>query len=257
METYSKLWTGALVAVAMTIGSIASAATVLDDFSVAFTDGAGHPFIGVSGEVNGGATANPLVFQDISSVGVGSFDARRTATLTHAGPIELDEESSLRITPATNALRFENSSGQNLEVDFLLTYDDFGFSSGGGQTLDLSTWNTFQFSVVSTNVFTTPPSLPVTFTVFDVAGFSSSVHITGVGSYEKPFSSFGGVDLTQVSRIDFGFSNTDGSNIFGNLDIRFSPVGLDGGAVIPLPSSAGLILLGMVGLGFRRLYLRK
>jgi hypothetical protein len=253
MKNYPKLITGALVAVAMTTGGIASAATVLDDFTVAFSDASGDHFIGVSGEVNGGATGNPLVFQDVSTVGVGSFDARRTATLTHAGPIELDEESSLRITPATTALRFENSSGQNQEVSFLLTYDDFGFSSGGGQTADLSAWHAFEFSVISTNDFTTPPTLPATFTVFDNAGVSSTININGVGDYGMSFANFGGVDFTQISRIDFGFSNFDGTDIFGNLDIRFSPIGV----VIPLPPAAGLILLGMVGLGLHRQFGRK
>jgi hypothetical protein len=248
MKLGRKLWTGALAGIFMTVGSVASASAVLDDFSVAFNNG----YIGTSMGATGGATGDPLVFEDVSTVGIGFFDARRTATLTYANALATDEDSLLRVTPGTNNLRFENTSGQEEQVDFLLRYDDFGFSGGGGNTIDLTLWAAFQFEVVSTNDFTTPPSLPATWTVYDGAGQSASIAVDGPGLYQVSFANFGGIALDQVTAIEFGFSNSDGNEIFNNLDIRFGQL-----SVVPVPPAAGLVLLGMVGLGLRRKFASK
>lgn len=249
MKMGRKLWTGALVAVAMTVGSVAGAATI-DDFSIGFTD----VFLGQR-EVNDvierrNETPTTNVFE-VSQSGIGFFGADRTATLNFHGNLGANDETFLRIFGGQ--LRFEaGANDPQVGADFVLRYDNFGANATAGEINLLDYGTAFEFSVVSTNDFTLPPSIPATITVWNGVSESASVNVNQVGDYLISFNSFAGIDFTSVTQIDFAFSNTDGSDIFTNFDISFGQL-----AVVPVPPAAGLILLGMVGFGLRRQFAKK
>jgi hypothetical protein len=234
-----KLWTGALVAAAMTIGSVASAAFV-DDWSVAFNE----VWIGVQSGVaqgDGGAgTDGP--FTAFNS-GVGYFDADRTATLTFLDTYDAGS-ASLTVDTSVNALQYVQAglppAGMPANIHLLYEFGSYNMAAE---------WSAFEFSVNTDNG---SDPFVVDFVVHSGgASTSSFVTVPGTGGmtdFQLSFSTFGNLAVFEsVDQIEISFS----APALGGLDISLTQL-----AVVPVPPAAGLILLGMVGVSLRRKFMK-
>jgi hypothetical protein len=233
MNLRRKLWCGALAAVAMTIGSVANAAFI-DDWQVAF----GPPgYIGTFlGNHQGGG---PTVFTDTSAAGaVGSFGATRTSTLTYSAAIEPGQNSFLSVNTAQSELNLTQSVGQGIPISVDLNYV---FAAGA----DFSSWSAFDFSVTVDQIEMDPFVLNWEVTQGATTSIGA-VDISGGGNFNLSFASFGGIDFANglIDEVVISFTTPVG---FVGLDVGLSSISPV--AVIPLPPAAGLILLGMIGMG--------
>jgi hypothetical protein len=255
-----KLWTGALVAAAMTVGSVASAAAI-DDFTDAFTEG----WIGVQYNMGSGqssqGTESPAgsgIYTTTNS-GVGFFDATRMASIDVSN-VASDQSATLEIN--STGLATDHSPFQGEQVSFWLDYFDFGGTGAG--VADLSNWSAFQFSVLQADLpFSPPDFFPATWTVTDTFGnvVEGGAEIAGVAppNVDLYQTSFGSMNLTngvdffwdQVANIQFRVDNFDSNGTQFALDMTLGHL-----AVVPVPPAAGLILLGMVGVSLRRKFMK-
>jgi hypothetical protein len=258
MRMGRKLWTGALIAVAMTVGSVANAAFI-DDWTVAFGDSP-NDFIGVNNTVALGGAMGGTTFVNeswntslggnpVAAYSIGDFGANRRATLVYgqASATGVVSHLSVRgVPPFGPSLALTQGPGSNSvePVTVTMSYD---FDISGALTgANLNQWSAFAFSAQTQD----PTAFDMVWTVTDDLGGTDTADltITGNGDYQLSFLSFGGVDFGRVANITFSFSPPVGLN----FDMSLQRV-----AVVPVPPAAGLILLGMVGMGLRRRFVRK
>jgi hypothetical protein len=233
MKLSGKIWTGALMAAAMTIGSAANAAFI-DDWQVAF-GGPGYIGTFLGNQVGGG----PLVFTDTSAAGaVGSFGATRTSTLTYSAAIGAGQNSFLSVNTGSSELNLTQSVGQGVPVSVNLAYV---FASGA----NLSDWSAFNFAVDVDQIAAAPLVLNWEVTQGATTA-NSSINVAGGGNFNLSFASFGGIDFANglIDEVVISFATPIG---FVGLDVGLSTI-----SVVPVPPAAGLILLGMVGMGLRK-----
>jgi hypothetical protein len=238
METSRSIRNGFLVTIAIVIGSVANAAFV-DDWQVAFgPPGYIGTFLGT--QQGGGRT----VFTDTSAAGVvGDFGATRTTTLTYSAPIGAGHNSFLSVNTFARELNLTQSVGQGVPVSV-----DISYAFAGGA--DLSNWTAFNFSVAVDQADASPFAMNWEITQGATTA-NESIDISGGGNFSLSFANFGGIDFANglIDEVVISFATPAG---FVGLDVGLSSV-----SVIPVPPAAGLILLGMIGMGLRTHFRRK
>jgi hypothetical protein len=156
-----------------------------------------------------------------------------------AGPADLE---SVRMISFTN-----NSASGNTGLLMFDGGDEINVSYAGGVfpdlNLDLTASGTF-FELVGVTIFNNSASVDVTVTLTTSGGNESEAMLTLVnGSNLISFASFSttmgaGVNFADVDEMDFQFDST------ADFDLSVDTI-----QVIPEPATAGLLGLGMLGLG--------
>jgi hypothetical protein len=221
----------------LAIGSFATGATAamvaFDNFDTAPGVRASHP-------------GSNLEF-DEGTVASGYFAGLdRVSYAVIADPLVAGYEASAEFNGMfTGALSLENGH-------FEVQYGDFT----NGTLLDLSMFDSFYIDVVGA---TGDTPFDVTMTVFLSDWSSYEADFTGIDSDSSGIYTLGrnafSSDVTWDSLYGVVFGvYTTGSEV---TDLSLTLDSFGGVTVIPVPPAAGLILLGMVGMGLRRKFTKK